>query len=240
MGFHSTRGRRSTERSAAVTASCGVPAAPSNTPLTRAAATEGIFSLRRGGRRLPAPAMHHVIERPAIRLLDGGKGAIGRVTERDQIRTAPIGSMAEDLTSELFISCGGMPAADPKIRGSEHHRHRRLAEVVLDRRGGASVIALRGQEGDGRRRGGDMACPPPDLREGLELLAISAHYEVPPLAVASRRGAASGLQNPVQVLLGNGPVGVHPDISTRPNRIPCLHGGIVLPGARYCPRSSRR
>jgi hypothetical protein len=73
--------------------------------------------------------------------------------------------------------------SDAKISGSDHHAHRGLAEVVLDPVALTIIRWFGRDEGNGRRRTGDVTGELPHLRKFLQLRPIRDDDEVPRLPV---------------------------------------------------------
>src|SRR5580704_18836305 len=86
---------------------------------------------RSSPRRLPVPAVHNVVERAPVGILDRGQRTVGRVPKRDQQRPVAVVRDAQQLAYPGQVRDPRVAAADPEIRGGEHHRHRGLAKVEL-------------------------------------------------------------------------------------------------------------
>ena len=74
----------------------------------------------------------------------GSQGAVGGIAQGHHVGADPVLGNAEDPAARLLVADGRVPAADPEVGGGQHHRHGRLAQVVLvDRAGSAPPPARR-------------------------------------------------------------------------------------------------
>src|SRR5581483_3532901 len=175
--------------------------------------------------RLPATAVDDLVERAAVEPLERGERPVGRIAQRHQVGAEPVVGEAEDPTRKLLILNRRMAGADAEIGGHEHHRHRRVPQVVLQE--AAPALVLRDRRDDRDRGGctGDMPGSLPDARELSQLLAVGHDDEVPRLPVLRRRRKPAGLQDPPEVGLAHRPRVELTDVSARPQRVPGLHAG---------------
>src|SRR5580692_10233615 len=119
---------------------------------------------------LPVPAMYDIVERAPVGILDRGQRPVRRVAERDQQRPVAVVRDAQQLAHPGQVRDPRVAAADPEIRGGEHHRHRGLAKVEL---GPAEwVVASRADDHDRCGRVRHVAGAPEDLRQLDEQLTV--------------------------------------------------------------------
>jgi hypothetical protein len=146
--------------------------------------------------------MHHVGVRPTIRVGDRGERPTRGIPHRNQIGAEPVRRKAEERARELLVGHRRVPGSDAQARGHNHHAHRRLPEVVLQQ---VLLPPLRGDgrdERDGRRGRGDVLRPAPHLRQLGQPAPIRDEHEVPRLPVLRRRRPPAGLQDALEVVIG--------------------------------------
>src|SRR5437773_3895583 len=88
---------------------------------------------------LPAAAVHDLVERSPVEPLERPERPVGRVAERDEECEEVLLWETEDLPSEPLILHGRVARADPEVGRGQHHQHRRVTEVVLQKPGPAIV-----------------------------------------------------------------------------------------------------
>src|ERR1700727_2997632 len=116
-----------------------------------------------------------------------------------------------------------MTSTDTQIGGREHHRHRRLADVVLVSHVSPLIRRYWQYESDCGRRPRDVTGALPDRRKFLQLSRIGDDDEVPRLAVLRRRRPPAGLSDPVQIVFRYRLRLVLPYVAPGTYRIPRFH-----------------
>src|SRR3954451_19161000 len=177
---------------------------------------------------LPASPVHDVVEGAAVGVLHRAQRPVGGVAEAEQIGAEVAVGQAEDLARLVLVADRRVPGADAQLGRGDHHERGRLADVVADAPG-LLVVWLLGDQGDGRRRAGEVrAAPRPRLGQLDELLAVGDDDEVPRLPVRRRRRPPAGLEDALEVVAGDRLVGVLAHVAARPDDVPGLHA------ASYC------
>ena len=135
---------------------------------------------------------------------------------------------AEDAPRRVLVADRRVAAADPEVGGGEHHRHRRLAEVVaVDRRGSARP--------PGRARSARSSPAMPGMcRAPCHTVPSSASWSRSVTTMKSHfwRFDADGERHPASRMRSRSAacdrlVGVGPHVAARPDGVPCLHAAKV-------------
>jgi hypothetical protein len=188
-------------------------------------------------RWLPVVAVDDLVEGAAVWALDRRQRPVGRIAQRDQVRAELVVGEAEQAARHVLVPDARVGGADAKAGRGEHDAHRGLAEVVLDEASFPVVLRYRGDQRDRRRRVGDMPGALPDVRQLQQLRPLPDQDEVPGLPVLRGRRPAAGLEDLVQVIVGDRPVVEGTHVPPRPNRIPSVHAGSLTDPA---PRAQAR
>src|SRR3954452_7147988 len=193
-------------------------------------------STDRAPRGLPASPVHDVVEGAAVGVLHRAQRPVGGVAEAEQIGAEVAVGEAEDLARLVLVADRRVPGADAQVGRGDHHERGRLAEVVGDALADLVVGRVLGDQGDGRRRAGDVRAA---LRPGLgqldELLAVGDDDEVPRLPVRRGRRPPAGLEDLLELLAGDGLVGVLAHVAACPDGVPCLHTVVLHRVRQYQP-----
>jgi hypothetical protein len=165
----------------------------------------------------PPPFLtHHLVERPPVGDADRRQRAAGRVAEGDQERARPVLREAEHLPGEFLVADRRVPAAYPEASRGEHDAHRGLPEIEP----GALQAVGRRDHRDRRGRPCDVPGCAPDLRQLGQLPPVGDHDEVPGLPVPRGRRPPAGLQDLLEVRVGDRPLVELPDVAPRRDRVP--------------------
>ena len=154
---------------------------------------------------------------------DDAEGPIGRVAEVEHVGHVAVRRQAEDLAGPLLVADRGVSRADAEVGRGDHHRHRRLAGVVLGAVALAGVICARQHERHRGRRAGHVPGPLPHLRQLAQLVSVLHHHEVPRLPVARGGSPASGLEDAIELLGRQRPVREAAHVAPCSDRLPGVH-----------------
>ena len=143
----------------------------------------------------------------------------------------------EDLPSKLLILHRRVAGADPEVGRGEHHQHRRVTEVVLQKAGPTIIRRIRRDDRD--RSGGtaNVPRPLPNPSQVAELVAVRHQHKVPRLPVLRRRREPARLEDRRQVLLAHRRRCELPHVAARPQRIPRLHANHLTADAEALSRN---
>src|SRR6185436_15009798 len=179
-------------------------------------------------RLLPTIAVDDILDGPAVRTVQRSEWTAGGEAERDEDRALPILGHAEDAAGEVLIPDRGVSAPDPEVGRGEHDRHRHLPDVVLERVALVPVLGGRHHEDDRRRGRSDVGRVPPCPRQLTEPIVIRDDDEIPGLLVHRGGRSARRLEDPSEVVVGDRPVLVPPNVPASPERVPGLHAKTIV------------
>lgn len=167
--------------------------------------------------------MDYFVERSPVGTHDWLQWSVGRVPESKHVGADPIRGRSDDAPARFLVANSRVPATYTKVGRRQHHRHRRLAKVVLVNRADALIFWQLEKKHHRRLGRGEMMCACPNRRQLLQLRGIRHKHEVPWLPVHRGRRSPSRLENSLEVLGRNGPVLIGTNVAPSSDCVPGLH-----------------
>ena len=172
---------------------------------------------------LPVVAVDHFVERSPIGSNDRLEWSVGRVAKSKHVGANSVRGRSDDAPARFLVADGRVTAAYTEVGRRQHHRHGRLAKVVLVNRADALSFGLLEEEYHCRFGRGEMMSACPNPRQLLQLRGVRHKYEVPRLPVRRGRRSPSGLKDSLEVLGSNGPILIGANIAPSSDRVPGFH-----------------
>ncbi len=72
-----------------------------------------------------------LVEGAAVGVGDRLEGPVGRIAQGQHVGADPVLGYAENAPAGLLVADGRVARTDAQVGGGQHHRHGRLAQVVL-------------------------------------------------------------------------------------------------------------